>query len=450
MIHRPVRFLAVLLVLLLAGRSAAAQRVLSEPTSTLTITRGGSVLLVNPVNFERFAVGDPDVIQTVPVSGTEMVLNGLKVGNTSLILWDRQGAPRLYAVQVTPDVAGLERYLKDLLPDETISVSARGDVVVLSGDLKDATSVQRAVDASRATGATVIDNLVSPPAVQVLLQVRIAEVNRSAGKEFSTILSTLNPQDLDADAADFFGQTISDGIIRFFMSNDNANVQAAIQAAVSKGIFRSLAEPNLLTLPGREASFLAGGEFPYPTVQAATANNAVSITFKEFGVKLKFTPQLTRSGTIRLKVAPEVSSLDFANGLVTNGFEVPTILTRKAETEVELAEGQYLVLAGLIDNQTLENVTKIPVLGDIPILGEFFKSTSNDARQTELMVLVTPKIVRASNRHPLMPTGEPETWNWPGWIREEMERSPMRGELQMPRESCTEAAKVPACQAPQQ
>lgn len=323
MIHRPVRFLAVLLILLLAGRSAAAQRVLSEPTQTLTLTRGGSVLLVNPVNFERFAVGDPDIVQTVPVSGTEMVLNGLKVGNTSLILWDRQGAPRLYSVQVTPDVAGLERYLRDLLPDETISVSASGDVVVLSGDLKDAASVQRAVEASRATGATVIDNLVSPPAVQVLLQVRIAEVNRSAGKDFATILSTLNPQDLDADAADFFGQTISDGIIRFFMSNDNANVQAAIQAAVSKGVFRSLAEPNLLTLPGREASFLAGGEFPYPTVQAATANNAVSITFKEFGVKLKFTPQLTRSGTIRLKVAPEVSSLDFANGLVTNGFEVP-------------------------------------------------------------------------------------------------------------------------------
>ncbi|MGH7586464.1 MAG: type II and III secretion system protein family protein [Gemmatimonadales bacterium] len=449
MIQRAVRFLAVLLVLLSAGRSAAAQRVLSEPTQTLTLTRGGSVLLVNPVNFERFAVGDPDILQTVPVSGTEMVLNGLKVGNTSLILWDRQGAPRLYAVQVTPDVAGLERYLKDLLPDEMISVSASGDVVVLSGDLKDAASVQRAVDASRATGATVIDNLVSPPAVQILLQVRIAEVNRSAGKDFSSILSTLNPQDLDADAADFFGQTISDGLIRFFMSNENANVQAAIQAAISKGVFRSLAEPNLLTLPGREASFLAGGEFPYPTVQSGTGNNAVSITFKDFGVKLKFTPQLTRSGTIRLKVAPEVSSLDFANGLVTSGFEVPTILTRRAETEVELAEGQYLVLAGLIDNQTLENVTKIPVLGDIPILGAFFRSNNTDARSTELMVLVTPKIIRASTRHPRMPTGEPETWKWPGWIREEMEQSPMRGELQMPRESCTEASQVPACQAPQ-
>ena len=449
MIQRPVRLLAALLVLLAPAGSAAAQRVLSEPTQSLNLTRGASVLLVNPVNFERFAVGDPDILQTVPVSGTEMVLNGLKVGATSLILWDRQGAPRLYSVQVTPDVAGLERYLHNLLPEETISVNATGDVVVLSGDLKDAASVQRAVEAARATGATVIDNLVGPPAVQILLQVRFAEVTRSAGKDFAAILSSLNPQDLDGGAADFFGQTISDGIIRFFMANDNANFNAAIQAAVSKGLFRNLAEPNLLTLPGREASFLAGGEFPYPTVQSGTGNNAVSITFKDFGVKLKFTPQLTRSGTIRLKVAPEVSSLDFANGLVTSGFEVPTILTRRAETEVELAEGQFLVLAGLIDNQTLENVTKIPVLGDLPILGAFFRSTSTDARNTELLVMVTPKIIRASDRHPQLPTGEPETWKWPGWIREEMEKSPTRGELQIPRESCTPAPKMPECQAPQ-
>ncbi|HJS47978.1 MAG TPA: pilus assembly protein N-terminal domain-containing protein [Gemmatimonadales bacterium] len=420
-------------LLLLAAAPAAAQQILSTPQQTLTLTRGGSILLVNPVNFERYAVGDPGVADVVVVSATEMIINGRTVGATSLILWDRQGAPRLYQVQVTPDVAGLERYLQNLMPGEPITVNANGNVVALSGTLNDPGSVSRAVEAARATGAVVIDNLIAPPAVQVLLQVRFAEINRTGSTDWSTIFSTLNPQDLDGDAADFFGQTVSDGLVRFLMSNDNANVQATIRAAIAKGDFRSLAEPNLLTLPGQEATFLAGGEFPYPSVQSGDATTgAVGITFKEFGVKLKFTPTLTRSGTIRLQVAPEVSSLDFANGLTTNGFEVPLVLTRRTETEVELAEGQYLVLAGLIDSETISSVTKIPLLGDIPLLGEFFKSKNAQSRQTELMVLITPRIVRASDRHPQLPTGEPETWKWPGWMREEMLESTTRRELNIP------------------
>ncbi len=439
---RPWSAVVLAALVLVAARPLAAQQILSTPQQTLTLTRGGSILLVNPVNFERYAVGDPNVADAVVVSATELIINGRTVGATSLILWDRQGAPRMYQVQVTPDVAGLERYLQNLLPGEPITVNANGNVVALSGTLNDPGSVGRAVDAARATGAVVIDNLIAPPAVQVLLQVRFAEINRSGSADFASALQTLNPQDLDGDAADYFGQTISDGIIRFFMSNPNANIQAVIQAAIAKGVFRSLAEPNLLTLPGREASFLAGGEFPYPSVQSGGSNsNAVGITFKDFGVKLDFTPTLTRSGTIRLKVRPEVSSLDFANGLTTNGFEVPLILTRRAETEVELAEGQYLVLAGMIDNETIESITKIPVLGDIPLLGAFFRSKNAQARQTELMVLITPKIVRASDRHPNLPPGEPETWKWPGWMKEELMNSTTRRELGIPQAAPAGAAR---------
>ena len=146
-----------------------------------------------------------------------------------------------------------------------------------------------------------------------------------------------------------------------------------MQAAVAKGDLRTLAEPNLLTLPAKEAYFLAGGEFPYPTVQSGSSN-AMTITFKEFGVKLRFTPQIARNGAIRLKVAPEVSTLDFANGVTISGFEIPSLRTRRAETEVELREGQHLAIAGLLDNESTRNLTKIPILGDIPILGEFFKS----------------------------------------------------------------------------
>jgi pilus assembly protein CpaC len=166
-----------------------------------------------------------------------------------------------------------------------------------------------------------------------------------------------------------------------------------------------------MVLPGREAYFLAGGRFPFPAVQGGGSSNAIGIQFEEFGVRLRFTPVITRSGSIRMKVEPEVSSLDFANGLVISGFVVPSILTRKATTEVELREGQYLAIAGLLDNNTTDNVSKIPVLGDIPILGELFRSKNLQQRRTELLVLVTPQLVTAGEATPV-PTGEPDRWNW--------------------------------------
>ncbi|HEX9893923.1 MAG TPA: BON domain-containing protein, partial [Gemmatimonadales bacterium] len=341
-----------------------------------------------------------------------------------LILWEAGvAAPKLYPVEVTVDAAALERYLEQVLPGEDVTVTSSGNSITLSGTVKDPNSVARALQIAQATGVTsVIDNLVAPPAVQVLLQVRFAEINRSALKDFATTLRTLNPQDLDSDG-DWFGESISDGLLRIMLTNPAANIEALFTSSASRGLLRNLAEPNLLTLPGKEANFLAGGEFPYPSVQGGAANNAVSIVFKEFGIRLKFTPNITRSGAIRLQVEPEVSSLDFANGLVISGFAIPTILTRRMKTEVELAEGQWLALAGLIDNTTLENVTKIPILGDIPILGQFFRSTSAQARQTELLVLVTPRLIRATDGPPPpVPTGEPITWKWPGWMRRALEQ----------------------------
>jgi pilus assembly protein CpaC len=280
------------------------------------------------------------------------------------------------------------------------------------------------------TGASVIDNLVAPPAVQVMLKVRVAEVNRSALKDISFAFNAVNADQLTGNI-DWEAGTISDGIVKFFLSGPNGSIDGLIRAAMSKGDFKLLAEPNLLTLPGKEANFLAGGEFPYPvtqsgnTVNGITGSGAVTIVFKEFGVKLKFTPYIMRSGAIRLIVAPEVSSLDFANGLTINGFEVPTILVRRASAEVELNEGQYLAMAGMLDNRTIESVTKIPILGDIPILGEFFKSRNSRANNTELLVLVSPSLVRASDKAPPIPTGEVNTWqSIPGWMQEDINSRP--------------------------
>jgi pilus assembly protein CpaC len=423
---------AVLVGVVLLPATLAAQTVLQRPSQALSLPRGTSLLLTLPTTVGRWSVGDPAIAEILLVSPNELIINGRGLGSTTMIIWEQNNVnPRLYSLEVTIDTPALERYLRQALPGEAITVTASGNSVTLSGNIQDPFAVDRAVEIARATGVeAVINNLLAPPALQIMLKVRFAEINRSNLKDWSATLQSLNPQDLDSDG-DWFGQTISDGLIRVLLSNPNANAQAIINASFTKGILRSLAEPNLLTLPGKEASFLAGGEFPYPTVQSGgtggnVANQAVTITFREFGVRLKFTPNLTQSGAIRLKVAPEVSSLDFANGLTISGFEIPTILIRKAETEVELRPGQYLALAGLIDNSTLENVSKIPVLGDIPILGQLFKSHQVRALQTELLVLVTPVLVGASETPQPLPTGEPLTWKWPGWMRRELQSQPQR------------------------
>jgi pilus assembly protein CpaC len=289
--------------------------------------------------------------------------------------------------------------------------------VTLSGTVRDAVSASRAVEIARTSGANVIENLFTPPAVQVMLQVRFAEISRSIMKDWSSSLSTVNPHRVDTDGATWVGQTTPEGQIGFLIDDGDGNFEAIIQAAKTRGDFRSLAEPNLMTLPGKEAYFLAGGEFPFPTLQAASAGNVVTVVFKEFGIKLRFTPTILRSGAIRLVLKPEVSSLDFANGLVIGGFEIPTILTRRAETEVELREGQYLAIAGLLDNSLINNVTKIPILGDIPLLGELFKSRAIRQRKTELLVLITPRLVVANERATPLPTGEPSRdWRMDGFI----------------------------------
>jgi pilus assembly protein CpaC len=398
----------------------------SQAERVISVSKGSSVLLVNPVPLSRFSVGDPNIAEATVLSPTEVLINGKGLGTTTLLIWDNSSQVRVNSVEVTADAPGLQRFLKQLMPDEDIQVSASGNTVTVSGSVKDPNSVARAVDIAKASGATIIDNLVAPQAVQVLVRVRFAEINRTALKDWATRFSVLNPHKLDTDG-DWSGTTnptVGDRTITFLLNSGDANIQAFINAATQRGDLRTLAEPNLMTLPGKEASFLAGGEFPYPSVQGG-GSNAVSITFKEFGIKLKFTPSIARNGAIRLKVAPEVSSLDFANGLVLDGFSIPSLRTRKAETEVELREGQYLAIAGLMDNETTRNLTKIPIIGDIPILGELFKTRGNRDRRTELMVVVSPELVQAGDTAPKVPTGEPGPPPPPGvWKREGPLKSP--------------------------
>ncbi|MCL7972473.1 MAG: type II and III secretion system protein family protein [marine benthic group bacterium] len=428
--------LAVLACLAVARPAPAQDAVASSvtPTGVINLALGNSHVVSHPVVIRRVSIADPAVADAVPVSSQEIVVNGKASGTTTLLLWDNSGGRRMYQVHVAPDVQSLQEDLRDLFPNDSIAVIASGGSVILSGRVSQQLTAERAV--SIATGflgvqegdASIVNHISVPDPGQVLLQVRFAEVSRTSlekaginllrvGDDYSGGWTTGRPPapggqlPVSGEIGGEVTQTFSDAL-NIFLIDQNNGIGAFIQALKSNGLFRSLAEPNLLAVHGEEASFLAGGEFPYPVVQGGANVGAVTIQFREYGIRLNFTPEIQPSGNIRLHVAPEVSTLDFANGLTLQGFNIPQILSRKAETEIELLDGQTFAIAGLMDNSTIEDIDKIPVLGDIPILGSLFRSKELRQNKTELLVLVTPRLVRPMDESPPVPTGEPDVWDW--------------------------------------
>jgi len=397
---------------------------------TIVVPSGKATLVTHGDRLTRVSISNPEVAEALVVSPHEVLLNGKETGTTSLVLWDGAGRREVFAVEVTADSDALERQIRSLFPNEPIEVTATGNVFILSGSVSEATVARRAMEIAQATGLTVVDNMQVPAPHQILLEVRFAEVNRNALREWGSNFVRVDPFNLRGDDEGSLStgqftpprgnwlntpagpdQTFSD-IVNLYLFNPDWNLGLFVRALKAKGMFRSLAEPNLLALDGKEASFLAGGEFPYPVPQATAAGQTITIVFKEFGVRLNFLPRVTNSGMIHLEVAPEVSTLDFANGLQISGFLIPTLLTRRASTEVELRDGQTFAIAGLMDNTQTETVSKFPVLGDIPVLGAFFRSHDVQQNRSELLVLVTPRLVQPASAPPAVPTGEPETWDW--------------------------------------
>ncbi len=408
------RWLATLVVgaLSVIASPVWAQTFFTQPDGAVSLARGTSAVLVSPVEINRISMADAEVAEAVVMSPREVLINGKTLGTTTFVVWDTEGIRRIYGVEVTADAGALGRHLTTLYPDEGIEVAARGNSLILSGQVSSAFVARRALELAEGTGALVIDNLRTPAPAQILLEVRFAEVSQSAIKSLGNqVIDVLNPHRVDSDG-DWRGRTDSDGSIELSLINSDAHLRAVIRALQETGDFKSLAEPNLLALDGQEASFLAGGEFPFPTIQGAGRNDAITIEWREFGVRLNFTPTVTNIGNIRLTIAPEVSALDFAQGLVIAGFEIPTILSRRASTQVELREGQHLAIAGLMDRSIQKNVRKLPFLGDIPILGALFRSSVERQDVTELLVIVSPRIVEPVDASPEVPTGEPETWDW--------------------------------------
>jgi pilus assembly protein CpaC len=405
---------ALILALLVVSPGVHAQ---APEAQRIELTARRSTVIQTDFDVVRMAITDPTVADAVVVAPREVLIDGKSSGTVSLILWG-DGRRVQYDVVVGLGVSVLQQQLQALFPGEDINVSESKGAVVLSGRVSNNNVMLRAAEISRASSGTGVINMLQIPggieSQQVLLQVRVAEVNRRALTEVGASLFT-GPGGVEGNlgrittqqfsAPDFENlQFTQDGLtsgeitfsdfLNLFVLNTNQDVGVLVRALQSRGLFQSLAEPNLIAYNGQEASFLAGGEFPIPVVQGNTG--AVSITFREFGVRLSFLPTIA-GDVIHLRVRPEVSSLNFNAGVTLAGFRIPALTTRRAETDVELRDGQSFAIAGLIDNMSQEDSSKFPILGDIPIIGTLFRSRATRAERTELMVIVTPRLVRPLN-----------------------------------------------------
>lgn len=375
----------------------------------ISVTAGHSTVIETTFDVMRIAVTDPSIADAVVVRPREILLDGRVPGAISLIVWGTDLRTE-YEITVGASISALERQLLALLPGETIQATVSSDSVVLAGQVSSTPVMLRAVEIARAMApkSAVVNMLQvrgANDAQQVMLQVRFAEVNRRALTELGASFFTgaagykdwvgrATTQQFPAPHPDGGGLVFSD-FLNLFLFNNKYNAGMVIRALQQTGYFQSLAEPNLIAYNGKEASFLAGGEFPVPIVQGG-ATQTVSIVFKEFGIRLTFTPTIS-GDLIRLHVRPEVSSLDFSNGILLEGFRIPALTTRRAETEIELRDGQSFAIAGLMDNQAQSDTSAIPILSQIPIIGNLFKSKADRQQRTELLVLVTPHLVRPLN-----------------------------------------------------
>jgi len=387
-----------------------------DSTNEVAVAVGKTLLIDCARPVSRVAIGLGEIAEASAVSPTEIMVNGKAPGETSLIIWDARGGRQFFNVTVrassavtTDNLDAIRRELALELPGEQLKVTSENGMVFLRGTVKNLNGSARAVQIA-STGGKVVNllNVNVPPAdPQILLKVRFASVDRSKEKQLgiNVFSSGLGNTLAGASTGQFSppfvnlptaGAAVAPTIssqLNLFAFFPGLNLGATIQALEQRGVVELLAEPNVMAVNGKEASFLAGGEYPYPVAQGTGGGTAISIMFKEYGIRLNFIPTITPRGTIRLQVAPEVSALDFTNAIEISGFDVPAITTRKVKTEVELSDGQSFVIGGLLDKTEAESFQKIPFIGDIPVLGKFFQSIQRTKTDTELIVIVTPVMV---------------------------------------------------------
>jgi pilus assembly protein CpaC len=419
-----------------AGSAQAAQQ--PETPQVLHLLVGRSLVITSPTRIKRVSLADPNIAEVDVVTPYQVVVNGKAPGGVSLILWDEAGQSQSFEVSVDIDVLGLAQKIHEVFPSEPVQIETSGNLVMLSGKVSSAAVADKILEVVKNSVPKVTSLMEVPraPEAEVALQVRFADVNRSAiqqlginlvrtfGSNMPMSVSTQQfaPPQLGSltststnggtTTTSSSGQntfTLSD-LLNIFVYRPDINLGATIKALQEQNLLQILAEPNLLTQSGKDASFLAGGQFPYPVLQSVSSGSsgAITIQFKEYGIRLTFTPTVTQDGLIHLKVAPEVSSLDYSNAVTLQGFTIPALQTDRVESEMDLRDGQSFAIAGLLDNRVIKQFEKIPGIGDIPILGKLFQSQTMNKSDNELLIVVTPHIV-----HPLSPAEMPQGPSFP-------------------------------------
>ena len=410
------------------GQSAAPSdttTLLDQPVAApkmIALTVGRGQLLQFSQDLIRVVVAEPKVADAIVVSPREVMVAAKGVGKTTLAIWEASGLPVRFDIDVHADQDEANKHkadftseLKATLPDSNIRFDGNAETMVLTGDAPSVAASKKA-EALAATRSRHVINLITvPPAPdprQIMLQVRFASIDRTALSEVGFNFISRNSKLLGAGATEQFAtpriaqlQTTSTStsvnfsdLLNLFLFRPDLNIGATIRALQQRNLAEILAEPNLIVVEGKEASFLAGGQFPFPTLTSTTTGGAtapvVTVQFKNFGIQLDFTPTVTASGAINLKVSPQVTALDFSNAVTVQGTLIPAISARKADTEVVLRDGETFAIAGLIDNRVIKEMDKIKWLGDIPIIGQLFRSTSTKRSNSELLVVVTPHFVK--------------------------------------------------------
>lgn len=384
----------------------------SQPAGNLLVTVGKSLSIDSPVTIQRVSAANESLVDTIAIGPKEVQINGKAPGETTLIIWQENDVRLVYDLTVRASPMRLNAVREQIgrdFPDASVNVTFDNDTAFVRGTVKDVISADRIMAMVSTLGKSIDLLRVETPAMepQILLKVRFANVDRSASMNLgmnlaSGAFNTGAALGTGAPVSQDGGKTFSlSQAINILLFRKDVNLVAAIEALESKSLLEMLAEPNLLVINGTAANFVAGGEFPYPMVQPGTGTTSITIAFKEYGIRLGFLPVITPRGSIRLQVSPEVSSLDYTNSVTIAGTTIPGTSTRRVQTEVELSSGQSFVIAGLLDNQTQESFSKVPGIGDIPLLGKLFQTKSVTRSHTELLVIITPEIVAP------IPDGQP-------------------------------------------
>jgi pilus assembly protein CpaC len=404
------------LALGLLAASIAVWPVFAETTSEeLKMTIGKSIVVDYPGDIRQISTSDPAIVDAVAVTTREILLNGKAHGAATVVVWAKSGQRTFYNITVEQNLEPLKRLLSETFPGEDIHVQSARDSVSLIGHVSTKEVADRAVAVCTPLAKSVVNNLqiaIAPIDKQIILRVKFAELNRAAGHSLgvnlistgagNTFARTTTGQFPAPSPGGTLGGTekptfsLSDAL-NVFAFRPDLNIAAYIKALQNQDILQILAEPNLVTTNGKEASFLVGGEFPVPVLQGGGNSGAVTVQFREFGIRLSFLPTVTPNNTIKMYVKPEVSTIDIANSVSVSGVTIPALATRRMETNIELEPGQSFVIAGLIDDRVAESIQKIPGLANLPVLGVLFKTRTEKKSKSELVVLVTPEIVQPLN-----------------------------------------------------